>query len=117
MSSPPRCVSPLVDCTSKMPSRSFRIEISKVPPPKIVDSDGAFVGAIKTVRKRGRGGLVHQPQYFEAGHAARIFGGLALRIVEVGGHGDDGLRNRRAEKSLGIALELAQNVRRKSQEA
>ena len=34
ISSPPRWVSPLVDRTSKMPSLSFRIEMSNVPPPK-----------------------------------------------------------------------------------
>ena len=33
-SSPPRCVSPFVDLTSKTPSASSRIEISYVPPPR-----------------------------------------------------------------------------------
>ena len=33
-SSPPRCVSPLVDFTSNTPSASSRIEMSYVPPPK-----------------------------------------------------------------------------------
>jgi len=33
MSSPPKCVSPLVATTSKMPSCSLRIEMSKVPRP------------------------------------------------------------------------------------
>ena len=77
---------------------------------KIVDGDGAFLGAIESVGQRRRGGLVDQAQHFKAGHAARVFGGLALRIVEVGGNGDDRLRNRRAKEALGIALELAQNV-------
>ena len=79
---------------------------------KVVDGDGAFFGAIEAVGQRGRGGLIHQAQHFEARHAARVFGGLALRIVEVRGHGNDGLRDRRAEEALGIALELAQNVGR-----
>ena len=34
MSSPPRCVSPLVDSTWKTPSSTRRIEMSNVPPPK-----------------------------------------------------------------------------------
>jgi len=34
MSSPPRCVSPLVEITSKIPSCSLRIEMSNVPPPR-----------------------------------------------------------------------------------
>ena len=33
-SSPPKCVSPFVDLTSKTPSPNSKIEISKVPPPK-----------------------------------------------------------------------------------
>ena len=33
-SSPPSAVSPAVDFTSKMPSDSLRMEISKVPPPR-----------------------------------------------------------------------------------
>ena len=33
-SSPPKCVSPLVDFTSNTPSPSSRIDTSKVPPPK-----------------------------------------------------------------------------------
>ncbi|MPM32105.1 hypothetical protein SDC9_78664 [bioreactor metagenome] len=33
-SSPPRCVSPLVDLTSNTPSPSSSMEISKVPPPR-----------------------------------------------------------------------------------
>src|SRR5208282_794451 len=47
---------------------------------------------------------------FKASHAARVFGGLALRVVEVGGDGDDGLRDGSAEEPLGVALELAQDV-------
>ena len=87
---------------------------------EIVDGDGAFFGAIEAVSQRRGGGLVHQPQHVEARHAARIFGGLALRIVEVCGHGNHSLRNRAPKEALGIALELAQNVcrnfrRRKTQ--
>ena len=33
-SSPPRCVSPLVDLTSKRPPAILSIDISKVPPPR-----------------------------------------------------------------------------------
>ena len=77
---------------------------------EVVDGDGAFLGAVESVGKRGRRGLVHQAQHFKAGHAARVLGGLALRVVEVGGHGDDRLRDRRAEEALGVALELAQDV-------
>jgi hypothetical protein len=79
---------------------------------QIVDSDRAFFGAVEAVGKSRRGGLVDQAKHIKAGHAARVFGGLALRVVEVSGHGDDGLRDWRAEEALGVALELAQNVGR-----
>ena len=82
----------------------------KGPAAQIVDGNGALFGAVEAVGQRGRGRLVDQTQHFEAGHAPRVLGGLALRIVEVGGHGDDRLRDRRAKESLGVALELAQNV-------
>ena len=77
---------------------------------EVVDGDGACIGAIEAVSKRGGRGLVDEAQDFKAGHAASVLGGLALRVVEVSRDGDDGLRNRRAEETLGIALELAQNV-------
>ena len=38
---------------------------------QIVDGDGARFGAVQPVGQRGRGGLVHQPQHFQSGHAAR----------------------------------------------
>uniref|UniRef100_A0AAQ4R369 Uncharacterized protein n=1 Tax=Gasterosteus aculeatus aculeatus TaxID=481459 RepID=A0AAQ4R369_GASAC len=33
-SSPPRCVSPAVDFTSKIPSSMVKMDTSKVPPPR-----------------------------------------------------------------------------------
>ena len=72
---------------------------------------------VETIGQRGGGGLVDQAQHFEAGDASGVFRGLALRVVEVRGHGDDGFRDRRVEVALGIALELAQdeggNLRRR----
>ena len=77
---------------------------------QIVDRDDAFFLAIESVGQRRGRRLVDQAQHFESSHAAGVFGGLALRIVEVGGNGDDRLRDRSAEKSLGISLELAQDI-------
>ena len=79
---------------------------------QIVDRNRAFLGAIEPVGQRRRGRLVHQPQHFKPRHAARIFCRLPLRVVEVRRNSDHGLRHRRAEEPLRIALELAQNVRR-----
>ena len=79
---------------------------------EIVNRDGAFLGAIEAVGEGSGSRLIDEAQNFKAGHAASVLGGLALRIVEVGGHGDDGLRDGRAEEAFGVALELAQDVGR-----
>ena len=68
-----------------------------------------FIEAIG--ERRGRG-LVDQAQNFEASDAAGIFCGLALRVVEVRGHGDDGLGNLCSEEAFGVAFELAENESR-----
>ena len=55
------------------------------------------------------GRLVDEAQDIQPGDAAGIFRGLALRVVEVGGDGDDGVGYGCSEEALGIALELAQH--------
>ena len=77
---------------------------------KIVDRDDAFFLPIETIRQGGRGRLVDQAKDFEAGHASRILGRLALGIIKVGRHGDDRLGHRRTKVALRVALELTQNV-------
>ncbi len=42
---------------------------------------------------------------------AGVLGGLALRIVEIGGNGDDGLRDFLAQAHFGVGLELGEDHR------
>ena len=79
---------------------------------EIVDRDDAFFALVEPVGERRRGRLIDQAQHFEAGDASGVLGGLPLRIVEIRGHGDHGLRDRLAQRGFGIVLQLAQNVRR-----
>ena len=67
---------------------------------------------VEAVGQRGRGGLVDDAQHLEAGDLAGLLGGGALGVVEVGGHGDDGLGDGVAEVGLGVALELHQRAGR-----
>ena len=64
---------------------------------------------IHTVGQAGGGGLVDDTLHVQAGDGACVLGGLTLAVIEVSGHGDDGLGDRLAQVSLGVRLQLGQN--------
>src|SRR5271157_2046432 len=64
---------------------------------------------MQTVCERRSGGLVHEAQNFEASEAASVFGGLALRIVEIRGNGDYGAVHRLFEIQLGPRFQFPQD--------
>ena len=78
---------------------------------QVEDRDLLFLLLVETVGQRGRGGLVDDPEHLEAGDLAGVLGGLALRVVEVGGNGDDRLVDGVAEIVLGRLLHLLEDHR------
>ena len=57
-------------------------------------------------------GSLKQAQHVDAGQLRRILGGLALRVVEVGGHGDDGADQVVAQRIFGALAQGGQDLRR-----
>ena len=68
-----------------------------------------FFLLIEAVGERGCRRLVDDAQHLEAGDAAGVLGRLTLGVVEVGGDGDDGLRDLLAELGFGGFLHLLQD--------
>ena len=82
---------------------------------EVVDRDdlllgGAGLALAEAVREGGGGRLVDDALDLEAGDTAGVLGGLALGVVEVRGHRDDGLGDRLVEVVLGSLLQLHQHA-------
>ena len=79
---------------------------------QVIDGDLAIAALlVEPIGQRGRGRLIDDALHFEPGDAPGILGRLALRVVEIGGHGDHGLRDRLAEIVLGRLLHLHEDAR------
>mmetsp|Transcript_31302 Transcript_31302/g.52859 ORF Transcript_31302/g.52859 Transcript_31302/m.52859 type:complete len:154 (+) Transcript_31302:2277-2738(+) len=78
---------------------------------QIKDKDCGFVLFVQPVCQRRGRRFVDNTQHLQAGNSASILGGLTLRVVEVGRHGDDGLGDVDAEELAGVAHQLAQHLR------
>ena len=81
------------------------------PAAKIVDSDAATLFFVETVSEGGSRRLVDQAKDFEARDFAGVFGGLALRIVEISRNGNDGAIDGFTEEGFGPVFQFAQNKR------
>ena len=66
---------------------------------------------VEAVGQCGRGRLVDDAQHFKTGDLAGVLGGLALRVVEIGGNSDDGLIDLLAEMGFRRFLHLLQDER------
>eukprot|EP01136_Pigoraptor_vietnamica_P029774 Opistho-1_new@88237 len=80
---------------------------------EIEDKDGALllVGEVEAVREGGRRGLVDDAEHLKARNGTGVLGRLALRVVEVRRHRDDGLLDRLAEVGLRRLLHLGKDHR------
>ena len=67
---------------------------------KVIDRDRLGLFLVETIGQRGRRRFVDDAQHFKTGDLARVLGGLTLGVVEIGRHGDDGLRDRFAQIGL-----------------
>jgi len=78
---------------------------------QIIDREDPFAALVQPVGDRGRRGFVEQAQHLDPGQARGIAGGLALGVVEIGGHGDDRALQRTAQRCLGPRLERLEDLR------
>src|SRR5438034_4847931 len=69
---------------------------------QIIHGDFLILFLVETIGQRSCRWFVDDAQHFQPGDAAGVFRGLSLRIGEVRGHGDDGLRDVFAKAPLGI---------------
>ena len=76
---------------------------------QVVDQTLVRVALVQTVGQSGRGGLVDDALHVQTGDAARVLGGLTLRVGEVGRNGDDGLGDGLAQIAFRVGLQLLQN--------
>ena len=79
---------------------------------EVVDRDGFVLLLVEPVGQRRRRRLVDDAHHFQAGDLAGVFGGLALRVVEVRRNRDHRLRDLLAQIGFGRFLQLRQNHRR-----
>ena len=67
--------------------------------------------SLKTISQRGGRRLVENIKHVEPGDAAGVFGRLAARVVEIGGHGNDRFTYR-PNAAFGILDQFFKNDRR-----
>ena len=76
---------------------------------QVIDRDLLVLLLVQAVGERGGGRLVDDAQDFQAGDASGVLGRLALGVVKISGHGDDGLGDFFAQTHFGVGLEFAQD--------
>ena len=74
--------------------------------PEVKDEEFAVaIALVQAVGHRRSGGFVEKAAHVQSGQFGGMAGGFALGVVEVGGDGDDGVRDARTKGGFGIGLE------------
>ena len=76
---------------------------------KVVDQNFLRGFVVQTVGYRGGGRLVDDAQHVQPRNAAGILRGLALAVVKISGHGDDGFGDRLTQIALGVPADLGKD--------
>ena len=76
---------------------------------EIINRDGLVLFLVEAVCHSGRRGLVDDSFHIQASNFSRIFGGLALRIIEIRGNGNDCVADLFSEVVLGGLLQFLKN--------
>ncbi len=79
---------------------------------KVEHEDGLVALLVQSVGERGGGRLVDDAQHLQPRDFTRVFGGGALRVVEVGGHSNHRRVHLFAQVGFGVRLEFLQHHRR-----
>ena len=79
---------------------------------EVINSNCFAVFLVHTISERRRSRLVDDAEDFEASNLTRVFRGLALRVIKVSWHCDNGLGNVRAKESFRCFFHFCQNHRR-----
>src|SRR5690606_26009770 len=77
---------------------------------QVEDEAGLALLLVHAVREGSRGRLVDDAQYLQSRDPSGVLGGGALSVVEVGGYGDDRLRDPLPQLLGSVVGELAQHL-------
>src|ERR1019366_5232279 len=76
---------------------------------QIVNGVNAFAGIVESISNGCGSGLVDETQHFDARQLRGVFGGLALGVVKISWHRDDGAIKISAKSVFGAVAQGGQN--------
>ena len=79
---------------------------------EVEHKDGVVIAFVNAIGQRSGCRFVDDPQHFQAGDRAGVFGCLTLAVAEISRYGDDCLRHLLAQIGFGVGLEFLQYHRR-----